>query len=753
MASKKVKRKNRAMAKANQANGEAQKAYIGGGYGGYYGYGQANTDYRPDEWGISQAYTFNVAVKRAINFWEQWLSGLNWAIHAPDDSILIDSSKRRIPDGKGAKFAKALKAHEHHFKHDYFASLAFSDKLYGESYTRFVCNEWGMAQLLEWLNPLAVEPNIMQGKIRDYRYSGDEGFAIIEPKDIAFRIAMRNSQNDLRGDSPVLSVIDVLSIDKSEKLSLKTWFKNNMMLGGLMSPSSNEVSLSPAQIQKLEDQFRRDYKGAANAGKMAIAPANMEIEMFPVPDIEKNYAIVKPLRDEILMAMGVYPQLAGDPSAADYDSAADVKRQWCELFGIPYARNIEGYINTQILPVLEPYTDVYFAFDTSPFEVERPEVVSADFSAGIVDMFQAAELRGYDGDPQLKGVYLINNVPMAKDVILKLAHSVPSQYALDYANAATAGQTPNVNADAITIAKPIPHVLPSGEAPAIEIPLQEKTPVAASIDVKSIAPEHSHSHDYLPPLESTNADELAELGAWRRFMMSGKSAKRSFEQKALRGDIGDMLQAAVDSHDKQTILDTFLAAQTRIENRIKTIQATRLDFEGDFDELLKRARAEKMGRVQWASAMRTILRRYGLKAYMDGMADGGVEDEPTEDDRITINELVANQSGYVTELGNVLYKGDGISDEYADVKAAMWFNKSVQPLYQAGLESAAINSLFEWAYGDTEHCEDCQRLNGQRHRLKGWKANFVPQGDTLSCQGFNCKCRLVMVRGRQRGNY
>lgn len=263
---------------------------------------------------------------------------------------------------------------------------------------------------------------------------------------------------------------------------------------------------------------------------------------------------------------------------------------------------------------------------------------------------------------------------------------------------------------------------------------------------------HTHNELDIAPFKSIHADPIEELKAWWKSSNNLKS--RSFEQIWLKGDVGDVLQQAIDTRDK-TIIDTVFKAQLEaLELRAKAIQATRLDFENDFDNLLSRARAEKMGRVQWASAMRAIMRRYGRKAYVDGMADGGVEDEPTEDDNITINELAASQSQYITELGNVLYKEDGISDATADVKAAMWYNKSIDPFYQAGLLSADANGLYEWVFGKTEqHCDSCRRLNGQRHRLKGWKANIMPKSSELDCGGWLCDCNLVKARGRQRGNY
>lgn len=577
MASKKQKRKNRAINKAQATAYQAsQKTYTGGGFG-YYSYSSNGRQYRADEYSASLAYTFNVAVNRSVEFWEQWLNGLKWEIRdGENDSVLIASDNRRIPNTLGAHFAHAVKQHRRYFKHGYFTSLAFSDSLYGESYTYFICDDYGNPKAIEWINPLAIEPQITSGRIQWYQYNDAERPRQLKPYEIAYRIAKRDSLNDLRGLSRVMSVIDSLNIEATEKESLKAWFRNNMQLGGLISPSNPDINMSIGQTQKLEDDFRRDNKGVVNAGRWAIAPANMTVTPFPAPDIEKNFQLLKPLRDEIQMAMGTYPQLVGDPSAANYDSAYDIKRQWWELLGIPYAHDIEDYINEQILPILEPRGDCYFAFVLTPYEVEEPEVVNQDLGAGVIDMFEAARLRGYNPNQKLKGVYLINSIPMHEDIIAQLAQRIPSQYALDYANA----QEARVNADASNgTVKPIVQaglenpVTPSGDSlpietkPNSEITTYYQTSKTSEsyLDKLRKAPSifdfdpHNRAHNHeLPAIaENSNADALEELEAWRKFCMNGKNAKRAFSPNLLRGDMANMIQAAIDSKDKQAVLNAF----------------------------------------------------------------------------------------------------------------------------------------------------------------------------------------------------
>lgn len=710
----------------------------------------SNMDMTATEEGVAQAYTTNVAISSAMEVWQYWLDGKRWEIRdLKTDKVYVDSEMRIVPEGvPGYRFYNAIKFYRDYFKHSYFKSLAFSDKLYGESYVRRVANLAGSVTGLQWLNPLITEPQVIRGRIEYFRYAGDDGYCNYNPQEIAYRIARRDPDDDLRGQSPVLAAIDAANIEANTKRALRGYFRNGMILGGLISPSGDNVTLSPAQIAEREEKLQTRFRGVGNAFRFLLLPAKMEVETFPMPDIEKNYGIIQPLRNEILMALGVPPQLANDPSQVNYDNADDMKRSWWDTWALPYARDIETFHNTQILPYIEPDSTCYFAFDLSPFETEKPEVIAGDVSAGYIDMATAQEKRGYDVNPKLKGIYLINNVPMHEDIIQKVANTLPSQYALDYAQAAAADNVPSANADlASGLVKPLAPKTEEGE-------ITTYYPTSFSFLVDLEKDEHeAHAHELaIAPFTPKHDNPRLELVAWQKAYKGG--LKRAFEPIWLRGDIGDLLQQAIDTKEYEAIKAAFDNAFKTIDAAMRAIQATRLDFENDFDTLLSRARSEKMGRVQWASAMRAIIRRYGERAYVDGMADGGVEDPPNEDDRIQINDLYSSNSQYVTELGNVLYKGDSISDAQAENKAAIWFSKTIGPFYQAGLFSADANGLYEWDIDPAKaNCITCLRLAGQRHRLKGWKANYMPQGDNLACGGFECGCRLRKARGKARGNY
>jgi hypothetical protein len=196
------------------------------------------------------------------------------------------------------------------------------------------------------------------------------------------------------------------------------------------------------------------------------------------------------------------------------------------------------------------------------------------------------------------------------------------------------------------------------------------------------------------------------------------------------------------------------SSETPLKREQKAIQSTRLDFEGDVEDAIKAAMNGDITRRRFGIVMRAHLAKYGRQAFQDGLKDGGVDAAPSDADIATIAAQVAQQSQYVTQLGDAIYN-QGITEAQALQKPAMWYNKSITPFYNEGVASADKNGMYEWVLGATEeHCSDCLRLNGQRHRMKDWiKSGWIPQADKLGCNGFNCDCKLKRVRGRARGRF
>ncbi|NJL56841.1 hypothetical protein HC928_18090, partial [bacterium] len=154
----------------------------------------------------------------------------------------------------------------------------------------------------------------------------------------------------------------------------------------------------------------------------------------------------------------------------------------------------------------------------------------------------------------------------------------------------------------------------------------------------------------------------------------------------------------------------------------------------------------RLSRQRFGVVLRNLMTRFGRQAYEQGLQDGGVDPrDATDEDASAVRDLVLSQSVYIRNFIERVWSRDRESFPLnTEARASMWFNKSISPFYDAGLMSADRNGMYEWILGPTEeHCPDCSRLNGQRHRLKTWnQSGWLPQADKLACKGFKCKCNL-----------
>lgn len=187
----------------------------------------------------------------------------------------------------------------------------------------------------------------------------------------------------------------------------------------------------------------------------------------------------------------------------------------------------------------------------------------------------------------------------------------------------------------------------------------------------------------------------------------------------------------------------------------KALQSTRLDFEGDLEELLNSAVEGTTARARAGIILRALISKYGRRAYEDGLSDGGVKAPPTNSELSEINGMVRDQSAYVTGMMDALYQ-DGLTETEIQGKPDMWFRGSILNFYHQGLLASGDDPLMKFSGSDgAESCPDCKRLKGQVHRLSEYiERNYVPKpGADFECGGYNCEHGLVRATGEAKGNW
>ncbi len=192
------------------------------------------------------------------------------------------------------------------------------------------------------------------------------------------------------------------------------------------------------------------------------------------------------------------------------------------------------------------------------------------------------------------------------------------------------------------------------------------------------------------------------------------------------------------------------------EKALKDFGGTRAEFVANVADLVASAQAGSINRRRFGIVLRAQLRRLGQYAFLDGREDGGVDrDEPLDDrEQQALAVWLSDQNQYIGNFAQRVF-GNELSGSQIEMHSEMWANKSLRGAFQLGQASAAWNAPFRWVYGDTEHCADCLRLNGQVHRMRDWrKRNLLPGSSALACHGYNCKCQLVPAPGeKSRGRF
>lgn len=700
--------------------------FTGGGVTG------RNTNLSRTEWGAATAYQIVPEVNRAITLRSAAISALNWEIVKRGDNgkdEILCTSEETDPHHP---LARAFNATYDYSNQSLIALMCYSHDLVGEVYVQKTWTpESGRG--LFWLNPLGTEP-IIAGDIKYFMYTAMDGGISeqLKPREVAY-YHNRNPYSNFRGQGLTQVVMKKVNMARNLDDFIEDFFNNNARPSVLVSPPG-DMPFTDQQITQLQQQLDNFLKGRGNNWSTYVSKIGAKYTPMDQPNIGDHYGIAPVLSRYIYTVFGVPLAIAGDDSGTQYKTGDDVQVAFYQNTIIPLARELARYINTQIMPYFDN-SGAFFRFDTSEFDLVsadddlRSQIATRNYQAGLWTRNRGLE-------------YIKQDVISPNDFLLIEGVPIPLDAVADYWKYK------------LTVS-PAPQMAPAvGEdldiQGAEDVQIGAPQPAAQLTDGATLTVEPTEQPAQING-KATQVTPEDELRAWEKKV--SKNPKAKFEPLHTRGDLADWITESLTS-DTPSIKTIFDTARQRL--MFKAIQATRLDFENDFDDLLTQAREGGMDKRTFSASLRYLLNKFGRKAYLDGLQDGGVDtDELDDEDKATIATMLADQSQYVTDLANAVYKTDTVTDAVADIKAAMWFNKSIDPFYQAATLSADGNSMREWVLGKTEdHCGSCGALAGGRHRYKEYaKRGWLPRASQLACEGFQCDCQLVKVKGRARGRW
>ena len=181
----------------------------------------------------------------------------------------------------------------------------------------------------------------------------------------------------------------------------------------------------------------------------------------------------------------------------------------------------------------------------------------------------------------------------------------------------------------------------------------------------------------------------------------------------------------------------------------------RSDYRARIAEAMTDYLATDKPSTAFRGAMRTAAIEDLPAAFWNGYAETAGEIDYTDEDAAGwIESKLEGELGFIAELFVSLKQ---LRDQFwhgeADTNALRDEVASRVDGYAATLESVRVagrmwgskNQMLTWEYGDTEHCDTCQKLNGKAHRAKWYLAlDYIPgkPGAAMDCGGYRCQCKL-----------
>jgi hypothetical protein len=212
----------------------------------------------------------------------------------------------------------------------------------------------------------------------------------------------------------------------------------------------------------------------------------------------------------------------------------------------------------------------------------------------------------------------------------------------------------------------------------------------------------------------------------------------------------------------QVVIDARLDALTI---KAVTDQDSLAVIRADYRAVIADAMTEYLASDRPVTGPRKLFRKAATEhlqpAFWRGYGEAAGEiDYQDADARDWINSRVLEEIGYIStlfvslrQLRDEFIHGEADSSVLRDEvdNRTNGYADTLEACYIAGKMFGKKNVMLEWVYGDTEHCNTCAALNGQRHRAKWYIArDYIPRkpGAAMACGGYRCQCTLLDPDGK-----
>jgi len=160
----------------------------------------------------------------------------------------------------------------------------------------------------------------------------------------------------------------------------------------------------------------------------------------------------------------------------------------------------------------------------------------------------------------------------------------------------------------------------------------------------------------------------------------------------------------------------------------------------------------RTSKADFRRQMKGQIRDYAREGFRVAWEEGGGDVAEAKPDELgKIQDWAKEQQSHVNDFADWLTDKESDLDAVPD-RVALW--AAAYESFLNDIKTLAMGDpIGEWRYGDTEHCETCLELNGQKHRVSWFtERGYYPRkpGAELDCGGYRCQCEILNPKTGER---
>ena len=323
-------------------------------------WGQTNEDY-------AIAAALNPYVSNAVNQLSSDVSDIEYGVR---NSQNVDIENHR--------FMRAITDNRRLRQQDAIKYLIRSLLIFGQAYMRPLPHIMGGYTGVQMLNPIAVDPIVIGGRIVEFHYHGDAGLEKFTPGQI-FYFRLDNMLDDSRGLSPMASVMTALNIYRQIDRYTLDQLLRDLKLSGILTArqgaSVNQNTLNTA-LEEIKKNLGSRFIGLSGQLEFNVIQQEYDTSTLELADH---------LKRQIAVGFRIPLSIAGAWDTATYQSTPEQKRFYLEQVVGRYCEDIATWMNDVVMPVFgggEFYFDVQAAIKTTLDQKLITEIASQQFQTG-----------------------------------------------------------------------------------------------------------------------------------------------------------------------------------------------------------------------------------------------------------------------------------------------------------------------------------------------------------------------------------